>query len=154
MPLNNFASELLTTAGYTPGIVNVGLIGETVNDNTIQTVAPGVPTLTRKPAGSASAVVSGSWTPDLPGRYVSTVAAGGFTETRTRDFYPVSVLTLKIAPGNPNSRTVGRNELQGASNDPRCTQTTVTASLEATPSTLIGLTGGSSSPAWTNWGNP
>jgi hypothetical protein len=159
MPTANLASEILSIAGSSipdgpsQGVIRLaGVVGDSPNFTLAQTFAAQTTTLTRVPAGSSATVSSNAWTADKPGLYRTTVSAGGFSRTIEHVMFPASVLTLKVNPSNPNSATVSRQHLQGAAND-NSSQANITASLEATPSTLVGVTGLAGAPAWMNYGN-
>ncbi|MDP9034824.1 MAG: hypothetical protein M3O50_08445 [Myxococcota bacterium] len=153
MPLNNLASEILSIPGVPDGARIEAIVGDTLSFVPSQTFAAPTVTLARKPAASTATVVSNGVTFDVAGFYRVTVAAGGFSRTIEVIAFPASALTLKVAPANPLSASVTRSHLRGLAMDSMVTLATMAASLEAATPTLIGITGGSSGPAWTQYGN-
>jgi hypothetical protein len=125
-----------------------GVVGDTVNLQPQQTFAAATVTITRKPSSSSATVSTTSVTFDVSGSFVLTIACGGFSRIFSFLVFPASVLTAKAQPQNPNSALVNRGHLRALANDARVTSATLALSLEATPSTLIGLVGGSRGPAW------
>ncbi|MGA2450833.1 MAG: hypothetical protein ABTD50_19385 [Polyangiaceae bacterium] len=109
MPQNQITSELTTTNGFPDGAVFEAIVGDSINLNPLVTIGTPTITLVQKPSGSTASVSSGSFSCDLAGVYLATLANGGIARSFCFYCFAAATLNQKVA-GGPN--TVNRNHLR------------------------------------------
>lgn len=152
----SFQSTLSQELLSIPGVMDDGLLGVVVGDainlTLPTTVAAQTTALTRKPAGSSASVSANGWTCDVAGYFQATVSVAGVSRAILAVAFPISVLTAKVNPNDPNSRTVSRGHLAGVIRDQRVTLTTIAAALEGASAFTLPALLGTTCSGWTQFG--
>ena len=155
MPLNSLASEILSIPGVPDGGARVeAIVADTLSFVPSQTFAAPTVTLARKPAASTATVAANAVTVDLAG-LLPRHRIGRWLPSHDRGNRLPSVgAHAEGRACEPAQRE--RHALRTFAGSPWISMVslaTMSNSLEAATPTLIGITGGSSGPVWTQYGN-
>ena len=149
---NQLSNELLSISGIPADGILEAIVGDSINWNPAQSFAVATITLNRRPAGSAAVIAAGLMTADVPGFYLVTVAAGGFSQQWLVGCLPASTLLAKVG-SSPYANPVSRTHIRALLHDPRVTQATLAACLEvANPFVNATIVGGGNF-SWAQFGN-